>query len=66
MSEKQDAIPEGINELPDPSAFAAPEGETRRKKAARSHQTRAAEYQLSDGHHDHSTGLFDQELSSIL
>ena len=35
MSEKQDAIPEGINELPDPSAFAAPEGETRRKKKQR-------------------------------
>lgn len=35
MSEKQEAIPEGINELPDPSAFAAPEGETRRKKKQR-------------------------------
>jgi len=35
MSEKQDAIPEGINELPDPSAFAAPEGGVKRKRKQR-------------------------------
>ena len=65
MSEKQDAIPEGINELPDPSAFAAPEGETLPKeKAARPHQAGAAEYQLLDGHHDHSIGLLIKSYSS--
>ena len=35
MTEKQDAVPEGINDLPDPSTFAAAEGETRRKKKQR-------------------------------